>query len=157
MPRVIEYGARGLFQECVVNQQPRARKDQLISEEVAGECVVYDSRQKKAHHLNSTLTWVWSRCDGTMSIDAMAAAFERQFDVKNGRDILLPGLKQLADCQLLENPLDLSDIAADENNGISRRAMVAGGSILMPAVISMVAPTPAAAKSSKDPKIKIKL
>jgi len=137
-----------------MSQQPRARKDQLISEEVAGECVVYDSRQKKAHHLNSTLTWVWSRCDGATSIDAMAAAFERQFDIKNGRDILLPGLKQLADCQLLENPLDIPYTAADEN-GISRRAMVAGGSVLMPAVISMVAPTPAAAQSDKKPKPKI--
>ena len=65
-------------------ENPLSRKDQVIAEELSGEYVIYDSRQKKAHHLNPTLTWIWQRCDGNTSIDAMAAAFEKHFDTGNG-------------------------------------------------------------------------
>ena len=92
---------------------------------------------------------VWTSCDGATSIELLADAFERKFNVNNGLDVLLSGLKQLEACQLLETPIDLPDIAA-AGRTVSRRAVVAGGSVLMPAVISMLAPTPAAAKSKKD-------
>jgi hypothetical protein len=37
-----------------------------------------------------------------------------------------------------------------ETSRVSRRAVVTGGSILMPLVVSIVAPTPAAAQSHPD-------
>ena len=95
-------------------EKPLRRKDQLIAEELSGECVIYDSRQKKAHHLNPTLTWIWHRCDGSTSIDAIAAAFEKHFDTGNGIEIVLSGLDQLQSCQLLETPISISSPTADE-------------------------------------------
>ena len=133
-----------------MTQQPRRRTDQLIAEDIRGECVIYDERQKKAHHLNATLAWIWHRCDGNTSLEAMAAAFERQFDVVDGLDIVTPAVKQLEACELLEAPIDLPELATGATPEISRRAAVAGGSILLPALVSMIAPTPAAAKSQPE-------
>jgi hypothetical protein len=130
---------------------PVVRKDQLICEDVSEECVIYDSRQKRAHHLNSTLTWIWRRCDGNTSIESLAADCERQFNITNGFHVVFTGLEQLDARYLLERPLDINDVMAAEATAVSRRAVVTGGSVLMPLVFSILAPTPAAAKS-KDTK-----
>ena len=149
--------AQASYSASQLNQQPARRKDQLISEEVSGECVIYDQRKKKAHHLNSTLTWIWHRCDGNTRVKALSSAFEQEFDASNSLDILFTGLKQLQSRQLLETPVNLPEIATGGKSGISRRAMVAAGSALMPAIVSILAPTPAAASSDKEKdKIKIK-
>jgi Coenzyme PQQ synthesis protein D (PqqD) len=109
------------------------------------ECVIYDVRQKKAHHLNSTLTWIWRRCDGNTNIEALADSFAREFHVKDGLPILITGLEQLEARNLLNTSVDLNLLAAEA--AISRRVLIASGSVLMPVVVSLLAPTPAAAKS----------
>ena len=128
-------------------QRPLVRTNQLICEEVSGELVVYDSLQKKAHHLNSTLTWIWHRCDGDTPMEALAAAFEQQFNVTNGLHVLSMGLEQLNANGLLENQIDIDEVIAAQKNAVSRRAVVVGGSVLMPLVVSILAPTPGTAKS----------
>jgi hypothetical protein len=130
--------------------RPVVRTDQLVCEDVSEECVIYDAREKKAHHLNSTLTWIWRRCDGNTTMEALADTFERQFNITDGLPVLITGLEQLEERDLLDNPADL-DLLAAEQAAISRRAVVSGGSVLMPLVVSILAPTPAAAKS-KDKK-----
>jgi coenzyme PQQ synthesis protein D (PqqD) len=134
--------------------RPIVRTDQLVCEDVSGECVIYDAREKKAHHLNSTLTWIWRRCDGNTTIEALADNFERQFNITDGLPVLITGLEQLEARDLLDNPVDLNLLTA-EQVAINRRAVIVGGSVLMPLVVSILAPTPAAAKSEdKDKKKK---
>ena len=128
--------------------RPLARTEDLLSEEVSGECVIYDRRRRKAHNLNSTLTWIWHRCDGQSSIAEIASAFEGQFDVRDGLSAVVTGLKQLEACSLLESQLEAAEFAHAVS--VSRRSVVAGGSILLPALVSVLAPTPAAAKSKPD-------
>src|SRR3954466_12602738 len=94
-----------------LDQQPARRKEQLISEEVSGECIIYDQRKKKAHHLNSTLTWIWHKCDGNTRVEALSNAFEQEFDAPNSLHILFTGLKQLQSRQLLETPVNLPEIS----------------------------------------------
>jgi hypothetical protein len=140
--------------ESRLNERPMVRRDGLLSEELSDECVVYDRRQNKAHHLNSTLTFIWHRCDGSTSIQAIGTEFERQFSVTNGLDVVLLGLQQLQARDLLEAPLGLAEASGTWNTAMSRRAMVIAGSVLMPAVTSILAPTPAAAKSAPKEKDK---
>ena len=148
---------QGTYSTAQLDQQPARRKDQLISEEVSGECVIYDQRKKKAHHLNSTLTWIWHRCDGNTRVKALSSAFEQEFDAPNSLHTVFLGLHQLHLRQLLETPVNLPETATAGKSEISRRAMVAAGSALMPAIVSILAPTPAAASSDKvKDKIKIK-
>ena len=132
--------------------RPIVRTDQLVCEDVSGECVIYDAREKKAHHLNSTLTWIWRRCDGNTTIEALADSFEQEFNITDGLPVLVTGLEQLEARDLLDNTFDFN-LLATEQAAISRRAIVAGGSVLMPLIVSILAPTPAAAKSKdKDKK-----
>lgn len=133
--------------------RPLVRTTQLVCEDVSEECVIYDAREKKAHHLNSTLTWIWRRCDGNTTIESLADSFEQEFDVTDGLPVLVTGLEQLEARDLLDNPVDFNLLAA-EQVAISRRAVVAGGSVLMPLVVSIIAPTPAAAKSKEKDKKK---
>ena len=133
-------------------QRPIVRTDQLICEDVSGECVIYDARQKTAHHLNSTLTWIWYGCDGSTTIEQLAAAFEQQFHVTNGVDAVLTGLEQLESRKLLEHRIEIPAAMVAENSSVSRRAVVVGGSVLMPVIASILAPTPAAAKSKEKDK-----
>ncbi|MBV8828152.1 MAG: PqqD family protein [Acidobacteriaceae bacterium] len=133
-----------------MQQQPLARTDRLITEELSGECVVYDGLRKKAHTLNSSLTWIWRRCDGQSSVEEMAAAFDREFDSDEGMKIVASGLKQLAACGLLEHDLHLPETSSASTGGLSRRSVVTAGSVLLPAVMSITVPTPSAAKSKPD-------
>jgi hypothetical protein len=125
------------------------RADQLVCEDISGECVIYNGRQKKAHHLNSTLTWIWHKCDGNTSIKALPAEFEQQFEITNGLDVLMTGLEQLEARDLLEPSAEMDGFLADQRSTLSRRDVVVGGSFLMPLVVSILAPTPAAAKSKE--------
>jgi hypothetical protein len=83
---------------------PLARKDPIISETVAGEYVLYDGLQKRTHRLNPTLSWIWDMCNGSTSVEDIAAAFEREFAVDNGMNAILSGLKQLDNYELLQRP-----------------------------------------------------
>jgi hypothetical protein len=128
--------------------KPRTRQHNVIAEEIRDECVIYDGNNKKAHHLNSTLSWVWKHSDGTRTIDDLATAMQRDMGYDDTPRIILSGLKQLADANLLEpESVDL-DVIAPVDATVSRRAVMAGAAIVAPMISSILAPTPAAAKSN---------
>jgi len=137
-------------------QKPRIRQDNVLAEEVQGECVVYDSGSKKAHHLNSTLSWVWKHCDGTHTIEDLTTAMQRDLGGKDASGIVVTGLKQLADANLLEPKSFDPHYFVPEGPAVSRRSVIAGATIVAPVISSILAPTPAAAKSKpeKPPKVK---
>jgi hypothetical protein len=137
-----------------MKQHPIARKDQLISEDALGECVIYDSRYKQVHHPNPTLTWIWHACDGKTSMSKMSSAFDRHFGVTDGAGIVLSGLRTLNACELLETPAALKAEFAAGKAETTRRGFVAGGSVLLPVLITMAAPTAAEAKSKDKDKDK---
>jgi hypothetical protein len=85
-------------------------------------------------------------------VRGLASSFAKEFTVTNGYHIILTGLQQLNANNLLEDQLELAEIAAAEKAGVSRRSVVVGGSVLMPLMVSMIAPTPAAAKSPGNDK-----
>jgi hypothetical protein len=128
--------------------KPKTRQDNVIAEEIQGECVIYDSNNKKAHHLNSTLSWIWKHSDGTRTIDDLATAMRPDMGYDDAPRIIASGLKQLADANLLEaESVDLNVIAPVDST-VSRRAVMAGAAIAAPMISSILAPTPAAAKSN---------
>jgi hypothetical protein len=69
--------------------KPKTRQDNVIAEEIHGECVIYDGNNKKAHYLNSTLSWVWKHSDGTRTIDDLAIAMQRDTGYEDGPSIYL--------------------------------------------------------------------
>jgi hypothetical protein len=131
-------------------QQHLERRTDIIYEEVAGECIVYDSNRQKAHHLNSTMTWIWNSCDGQTTLESMTERFERQFGTARTAEIVISGLQQLEHCELLQSPLQFSSTPSTLLQPSVTRRSVMAGAVLMPAVVSILAPTPAAAMSKPD-------
>jgi hypothetical protein len=127
--------------------RPIARTEHLIFEEVLDESVIYNAEEKKVHNLNSTLTWIWRRCNGESTVQQIAADFGRQFETDNALEIVVSGLRQLQSSQLVDGMTNLGEMP---ESSVSRRSVVTAGSVLLPAMISVLAPPPAAAKSKPD-------
>ena len=131
--------------------KPRVRQSGLLSEEMHGERVIYDNRNKKVHHLNPTMSWVWSHCDGSRTIDELIAALQSDTGCDDARGLITSGLKQLAEANLLEpGSVDLTALEVQRSTVSRRAAVIAGISIAVPIMTSILAPTPAAAKSHPE-------
>jgi Coenzyme PQQ synthesis protein D (PqqD) len=48
---------------------------------IDGEAIVITPRDSTLHSLNETATFVWDRCDGTQTLDAIVADLLAAFDV----------------------------------------------------------------------------
>ena len=138
---------------------PVARTESLIVKEADGETLVYDLTTDKAHCLNHTAASVWKNCDGRKTVSEIGAALsaEANTDVKD--EVVWLALDQLKKFKLLEAAPARPGFLA----GMTRRQMVARlgiAAIALPAIVSIIAPTPAAAASGvipptfccKDPK-----
>ena len=131
--------------------KPCVRQSDLLSEEIHGERVIYDNGNKKVHHLNPTMTWIWDHCDGSRTIDELIAALQRDTVCDDARGLITSGLKQLAEANLLEpGSVDRTTLEVQQSTVSRRAAVIAGISIAGPIMISILAPTPAAAKSHPE-------
>ena len=130
--------------------KPKSRETDVVAEEVSGDCVLYDDAAKRAHHLNSTLFWIWKRCDGSRSIDALAMAMQQELGYDNAVDIVASGLEQLALANLLEPGFVDPYLLGADSSSVNRRLLIKSRSIVAPVITSVLASTPAAAKAKPD-------
>ncbi|MCV4613842.1 PqqD family protein, partial [Escherichia coli] len=56
---------------------PKARTGGLVTQDFDKELLVYDLQTDRAHCLNETAAAVWRACDGTKSVNEIAAAVGR--------------------------------------------------------------------------------
>ena len=123
---------------------PLARSEGLITEELDGELLVYDSETNDAHSLNAAVARVWRACDGERDIDALAV--ECGLD----QDAVERALEALWDVRLLHEP------EPESSPSISRRTMfhaaaTAGAMIAAPIAINTIRVPAAAAQGSCTP------
>lgn len=115
---------------------PLARSDELTVEELGDELLVYDLRTDRAHSLSPVAARVWRACDGKTQADDLAGRLgldatevERALDELERCELLTPGAR----------------------GGLSRRELTvrfakgAAAAASAPLIVSIVAPTPAAA------------
>jgi hypothetical protein len=97
----------------------------------------------------------WKHCDGVQTVDGLAAAMRHQLGPESAPAIVVTSLKRLAEANLQE--LNFNDVTALEPppTGVSRRSVMASAAAVGPGMVSILAPTPAAAKSKPD-KMKLK-
>ncbi len=125
---------------------PRARQDELVVEELQDETLVYDLKRHKARCLNRTAALVWRHCDGRTSVAEVAALLEEQSAIPTDEAVVWMALDRLSRAHLLSEPVTLP---ADRTQ-YSRREMlrtlrrVAGISLLLPVIESIVSPLAAA-------------
>ncbi len=128
--------------------KPAARRTGLVVRELPGELIVYDLDRHQAHCLNRTAASVFRGADGTRSLDDLGALLGDGFDRAEREAAVRMALDQLASAQLL----DPGRLPLEPAGGLSRRSALRraglGAALLLPAVASVVAPTPAEAAAT---------
>jgi hypothetical protein len=139
---------------------PLARKADLTIEDLPPEIIVYDHKRNRIHCLNPSTSFIWQRCDGRTTIEDIAAGLP-EIGLPADLDIVRRALKDLARTHLLADDQAFANSSLPSRRMLVRRLGLAAGSAatLLPAIRSIVAPTPAMAKSgdshTPDPPVKI--
>jgi hypothetical protein len=132
---------------------PKARREDLFSERLAEETILYDKVNHTAHTLNETVAMVWESADGDRSVNELAHMLHSKLGIPADRGVVLLALEQLQAAGLLEVSIE----AEKETERTSRRevarrlALVGVSAAMVPLVASVVAPTPAMAASMGIP------
>jgi hypothetical protein len=121
---------------------PRARREGVLSSDLGGEIVVYDSGQHRAHCLNLPSAIVWRHLDGRTSMAEMIAHLRRELDQPADEEMVRLALEELDRAGLLEEPLAHPAARKVSRRHALRRLGIAagGGAVLLPAISSIVAP-----------------
>ncbi len=128
---------------------PMARQDELVVEELQDETLVYDLKRHKARCLNRTAALIWRHCDGQTSVADVAALLEEQLATPTDEAVVWMALGRLGRAHLLSEPVTLpADRAQYSRREVLRTLRrVAGISLLLPVIESIVAPRAAAQAS----------
>lgn len=129
---------------------PRARRQDLTIQAMDGELLLYDRALNQAHALNAAAAFVWRASDGTRSVDEIAQAMTREFGISADAQVVWYALEQLNKRRLLETTLE----TPLPLRGLSRRQFLkraTAAAILLAAIASITAPTPAHAQGSCGP------
>jgi hypothetical protein len=117
---------------------PLARTEDLVTEELDDELLVYDQRTNEAHCLGATATRVWRACDGRAS----SAELSKRLGLDS--EMVARALEELASCQLL----DLGPaVGVTRREATAKMMKVSAAVASAPLIYSIVAPTPALAAS----------
>lgn len=117
---------------------PMARQNGLVVQEMPDEVLVYDLDTNKAHCLNQSAALVWRSCDGSNSVADIVRQFEANGGGKVTEDFVWLAIDQLGENNLLENKV------APRFNGQSRRQVLKtiglASMVALPVIASLVAP-----------------
>lgn len=122
------------------SQRPAARTNGLLVEQVGYETVVYDTETKHAHCLNPLAAALFSRCDGRTSVDELAAAASEGLGEPVDVASVEAALAQLEARQLL-----VTEDVFSRREMIRRTALTGAAAAAAPVIVTIMAPTPAAA------------
>lgn len=124
---------------------PRAREAELVVQHLSDETLVYDLARHQAHCLNPIAARVWRLCDGQTPVAALATRLSKELGGEAAEDVVWLALDQLARAHLLrERPTRPKGSPRHSRREVLRRL---GQAALLPAVASIVAPTPAEAQA----------
>jgi hypothetical protein len=122
---------------------PQARMNDLVTRELPGEVLVYDLNTHQAHCLNETAALTWKYCDGTHSVAEIAALMTKELKLPVDEAAVWLAVKRLSQAHLLQDEVR-------PPAGISRRSAmrrIGVGTLLVPAVLTVIAPIPAMART----------
>jgi hypothetical protein len=128
--------------------KPQARTD-LLLRDLDGEAVVYDFSRNEAHCLNATALAVFRRADGTIDIAELARRVSADLGTAVDEELVWMALAELDKAHLLSTPLPRKrGVDLGRRRVLKKMALTAALSVAIPAVWSIVAPTPAYAATA---------
>jgi hypothetical protein len=115
-----------------------ARQEDLVVQELPDEVMVYDLKRHKAHCLNHTAAFIWQHCDGQTSTAELASLLQQEAGAPVDEEVVWYTLDKLKKAELLEG-----NLAVPVKDSMSRRKMIRrlGAMLVIPTVVSLVAPT----------------
>ena len=127
---------------------PKARQSEIIVQEVGSDTLVYDELRDTAHSLGSVVGYVFKHADGSRPVSALATGLGATLDVPADPELVNAALWELERADLLEQ----SGPATRPRRDINRREALQrlGVALSAVAITSIVAPTPAMARSYGD-------
>ena len=126
---------------------PNARAEDLVVKQVADETLVYDLQRHRAYCLNEAAGLIWRHCDGLTDARTAAASLRRELGLPANEEIVWLGVGSLRKARLLAEPPEPRLLATryTRRKFLRQTAMASAAAILLPTVISIVAPTAAQA------------
>lgn len=128
------------------SQNPTARKNGLVVQEMPEEVLVYDLNTNKAHCLNQTAAFVWKSCNGKNSVADIKFLLEKKFGSPVSEDFIWLAIDQLNKDSLLQEKV------ASRFEGVSRRDVIKkiglASMVALPVVASLAVPNSALASST---------
>jgi len=125
---------------------PLARQNGLVVQEMPDEVLIYDLDSNKAHCLNHSASVIWKSCNGNNSVSDIVRHFESSGGGKVTEDFVWLAIDQLG-----ENGL-LTEDMAPRFSGQSRRQVLKtiglASIVALPVIASLVAPPNALAAVS---------
>ncbi len=91
----------------VVEEHPKRRSD-VSARAVQEELVVLDRAGNHIHQLNPTATFIWHRCDGRQTVQAIADEVAGAFaiDPETAREAVITSVRRFAELGLLDRTRD---------------------------------------------------
>jgi len=123
--------------------KPSRRQANLRIEEFQGELLVYDLRNHRAHSLNGIAASIWNTCDGTASVQEIAARVASTSEWPVDEAVVWQALADFDKASLLDTPVER------KLDGPSRRQALTqlGWAAAIPIVLSIAMPNPAYAQT----------
>jgi hypothetical protein len=130
---------------------PLSRTDDLLTEELDDELLVYDEQQNIACRLNPTAALVWRSANGERTVEDLVALVREEVTELADADLVMVALDQLETHGLLASGYKIRDpdeVRLSRRRFIRRVGVVGTAAMALPVVQSVVAPTLAAAQSA---------
>lgn len=125
--------------------KPKARKNDIVVQQLENETLVYDLTENRAFCLNQTSAFVWELCDGNKTAIEISDVMSKKLKAIVSEELVILALDQLGKDGLIENGTQ------DYLAGLSRREVIRkvgfASVIALPIVSSLVAPEAGAAQS----------
>jgi len=129
---------------------PQARQSGLLIDQAGDETIVYDEERKEAHSLNRTASVVWRYADGAHSVPQLASLVGQELGIAPDTSLVEYALDELSRVHLIENGTKADDHSLSRRAAVRRMTFAGVSAIAIPAVLSIVAPTPAMAASGSQ-------
>jgi hypothetical protein len=127
---------------------PRRIEQDVSIQRIGTEMLAYDGRRHLAFCMNASSAAVWRLADGTREIAQISEAASLELGVEVSDDLVRFIVEALRGDGLIE-PMEADVAGVETASRISRRAMLqrlgTGGAMLLPVVVSIMAPTAAQA------------
>jgi hypothetical protein len=133
------------MKRSIERQCPRARKEQLVVQDLPDELLIYDLESHRAYCLNRTAALVWQSCDGRRTVEEIMLVIEKEIDQPVNKSLIWFALERLNKHKLLEEQLELPIAEHRMTRRELARMLGFATAATVPFISAIVAPTAAQA------------